>query len=84
MGSCAKFCKSRLVPFSIKPAVARDTERQIHNGVLQRVEYSEWATPIVVVPKPFKAVRICGNFSVTAAKSYQIRLLRSLLAVIIR
>ena len=47
------------------PAVERDLERQIHNGVLQRVEYSELATPIVVVPKPSKAVRICGDFSVT-------------------
>ena len=43
----------------------QDLERQVHNGVLQRVEYSEWGTPIVVVPKPSKAVRICGDFSVT-------------------
>ena len=60
-----KFCKSQLLPFSIKPAVEQDLERQVHNGVLQRVEYSEWETPIVVVPKPSKAVRICGDFSVT-------------------
>ena len=60
-----KFCKSRLLPFSIKPAVERDLERQIHNGVLQRVEYLEWATPVVVLPKPSKAVRICSDFGVT-------------------
>ena len=60
-----KFCKSQLLPFSIKPAVEQDLERQVHNRVLQRVEYSEWETPIVVVPKPSKAVRICGDFSVT-------------------
>ena len=60
-----KFCKSRLLPFSIKPAVEQDLNRQIQNGVLQRVDHSQWATPIVVVPKPSKAVRICGDFSVT-------------------
>jgi len=60
-----KFCKSQLLLFSIKPVVEQDLERQVHNGMLQRVEYSEWATPIVVVPKPSKANRICGDFSVT-------------------
>ena len=59
-----KFCKSRLLPFSIKSAVEQDLERQVHNGVLQRVEYSEWTTPIVLVPKLSKAVRIGGDFGV--------------------
>ena len=42
-----------------------DIQRLVHSGVLQKVEHSDWATPIVVVPKPSKAVRICGDFSVT-------------------
>ena len=42
-----------------------DIQRLVHNGILQKVEHSNWATPIVVVPKPSKAVRICGDFSVT-------------------
>ena len=53
-------------PGLIKPAVEQDLNRQIQNGVLQRVDHSQWATPIVVVPKPSKAVRICGDFSITA------------------
>ena len=30
------------------------------------MEYSTWATPIVVVPKPNNTVRICGDYKVTA------------------
>jgi len=59
--------------FLIKPAVGQDLERQqICNGVLQRIDYLQWATPIVVVPKPSNAVIICGNFSVTVYPQVQI------------
>lgn len=58
-----KFWKSLLLPFSIKPTVEQDLESL--NGVLQRVDYSQWAISIVVVPKPSKADRIYGDFSVT-------------------
>ena len=33
--------------------------------VLEKVNHSEWATPIVVVKKPSGKVRICGNFNVS-------------------
>jgi len=46
-----KFCKSRVVPFSIKPAVEQDLNRQIQDGFLDKADYSQWATSILVVPK---------------------------------
>ena len=60
-----QFFKPRPLPFSLKPAVEMDIQRLVHNGVLQKVEHSNWATPIVVVPKSSKAVRICRDLSVT-------------------
>ena len=60
-----RFFKPRPLPFALKPAVEMDIQRLVHNGVLQKVEHSNSATPIVVVPKTSKAVRICGDFSVT-------------------
>jgi hypothetical protein len=60
-----KFCKARPVPHSLKPAVDIELDRLQNLGILKPVDHSEWATPIVVVPKKDKTVRICGDFKVT-------------------
>ena len=31
------------------------------NGVIVKVEQSDWASPIVVVPKSGGSVRVCGD-----------------------
>ncbi|XP_064470026.1 uncharacterized protein K02A2.6-like [Ornithodoros turicata] len=63
-GASPKFFKPRPIPFALSSLVENDLERQCKNGVLTPVDYSDWATPIVVVPKPNGAVRVCGDFSV--------------------
>ena len=34
-------------------------------GVIKKVDRSEWAAPIVVVPKGDGQIRICGDYKVT-------------------
>ena len=35
-------------------------------GIVERVEFSEWATPMVHVPKADGTTRSCGDYAVTA------------------
>ena len=43
----------------------KDLERLENLGVIEKTNYSDWAAPIVVVPKSDGAVRICGDYMVT-------------------
>ena len=60
-----KFCKARPVPLALRAAVEQEIERLERDGVLEKVDFSEWATPIVAVPKKDGRVRLCGNYKVT-------------------
>ena len=60
-----KYCKPRSVLFVLKEAIENDLDRLEQLGVITKVNYSEWAAPIVAVPKTDGGVRICGNYKVT-------------------
>ena len=56
------FNNARPIPFAIKQKVQDELKRLTDMGVLQKLEYSDWAAPIVIVNKPNGKVRICGDF----------------------
>ena len=60
-----KFCKARTVPYSMKVKIEEELDRLVSLGILQPVQFSDRATPIVPVLKSDKNVRICGDFKVT-------------------
>ena len=60
-----KFFKPRSVPYAIREKVAGELDRLDQAGVLEKVSYSEWAAPIVAVPKRDGGVRLCGDYKVT-------------------
>ncbi|XP_026686144.1 uncharacterized protein K02A2.6-like isoform X2 [Diaphorina citri] len=45
------FCKARPIPFALKDLVIQELNNLIDAGILKKVESSEWATPIVSIPK---------------------------------
>ena len=46
-----KFCKPCPVPFAIKGAIGQELDKLEENGIVERVDHSEWAAPIAPVPK---------------------------------
>ncbi|XP_029159162.1 uncharacterized protein LOC114931347 [Nylanderia fulva] len=57
--------KARRLPFALNEKVETEINRLVQLGHLEKIEVSEWATPIVPVIKNDGSVRICGNFKLT-------------------
>ena len=64
-GSKPRFHKARPVPFALKPAIESELDRLERAGVVQKVAHSQWAAPVVPVPKGDCKIRLCGDYKVT-------------------
>ena len=64
-GAKPKFCKACPVPFALKAAIEWELDRLESEGILEKVSYSEWAAPVVPVPKLEGNIRLCGDYKVT-------------------
>ncbi|MFH4984886.1 hypothetical protein AB6A40_011595, partial [Gnathostoma spinigerum] len=62
-GAKPVFRPKRPVPYASREAVERELDRLAQHGVITKVEYSEWAAPIVVVKKASGAILICADYS---------------------
>ncbi|KAF4090749.1 hypothetical protein AMELA_G00055870, partial [Ameiurus melas] len=60
-----RFFKPRVVPYAMKSKVEEELERLQALGIIEPVQFSRWAAPIVPVLKPDGTVRICGDYKVT-------------------
>jgi hypothetical protein len=60
-----KFFKPRPLPYAMKAGVDKELNRLLKEGIVEKIEQSEWAAPIVPVLKPNGDIRICGDYSVT-------------------
>jgi len=61
----AHFHNARAVPYALRPKVEEELRRLQNEGILTKVEWSEWGTPIVPIPKKDGSVRIYGDYKVT-------------------
>ena len=56
------FSKPRDIAFSKRTHVKTELDRLESEGVIKRLDFSDWAAPIVCVSKPNGKIRICGDF----------------------
>ena len=62
------FCNFRSIPFSLRSRVEQQLDYLQNAGVIEPIQFSDWAAPIVPVVKPNGRVRICGDFKLTVNK----------------
>nr|XP_049467005.1 uncharacterized protein K02A2.6-like [Anopheles coluzzii] len=62
-GATPVFRPKRPVAYAMFQAVDKELERLENDGIISKVDYSEWATPIVVVRKSNVTIRVCGDYS---------------------
>ena len=63
------YLKSRVVPFSIQEQYDATLDKLEREGVIRKVEQSDWASPTVPVRKPDGSIRICADYSSTLNKA---------------
>lgn len=59
------FCRARPLPYALRERVDRELDDMLRSGVIEPVETSEWATPLVPVRKADGGLRICADYKVT-------------------
>ena len=65
------FQKARPVPYLLRPTVEKELKKMEDEGIIEPVEVSNWATPIVCVPKTDGSVRVCGDYKGTVNPAIQ-------------
>ena len=57
------FRKKQNVPFAATKEINKELDRLVNIGILSKVEFSEWAAPMVSIRKISKEIWVCADFS---------------------
>ena len=67
-GAVPKCIPARPVPYAPRSKFDNELDRLEREGVIHKIEFAEWASPIVVVKKKNGDVRLCADFKVSINK----------------
>ena len=59
------FLKARPVPYALKEKVEQELQRLEEEGIIYKVNKSDWAASVVSVPKKDGTLRVCGDYKMT-------------------
>ena len=68
-GERPRFFPARPVSFAVRKKVEEELQRLQSMGVIEPVQFSDWAAPIVPVQKSDGRVRICGDYKITVNRA---------------
>ena len=71
-GAQPKFLKARPLPYALRDRVDLELDRLEQDGILTKVSHSDWATPVVPIPKKDGSVRISGDFKATVNPQFKV------------
>ena len=63
--SVPQFHRPRPVALAMRLKIETELQRQVDLGILEKVDISEWAVPIVPVMKPSGEICLCGDYKVS-------------------
>ena len=56
-----KFFKPQPVPYAIRESLQNKLGRLESAGIIENVEHSDWAAPVVLVPRSDEKLHLCGK-----------------------
>ncbi|XP_037931379.1 uncharacterized protein K02A2.6-like [Teleopsis dalmanni] len=56
------FMKAREIPYALKEKVDQELEMLEKEGIISKIDASDWGSPLVVIPKADGGVRLCVDY----------------------
>ena len=53
------------MPYALRESIEKELEQLKHLKIIEKVNFSEWAAPVVLVLKPDGNIRLHGDYKVT-------------------
>ena len=69
-----RFCKARPIPYALQEKVENELQRLETEGIIEPVQTSDWAAPVVPVLKRDGSMRICGDYKLTVNQAAKVDL----------
>ena len=66
------YCKQHVVPHALRGKVEQELDHLERHGIIEAIQFADWAAPIVPVVKQDGSVHICGDYKVTINRAVKL------------